>query len=63
MTVADPPNHVVAYLSLRDNVPGPGTCLGVVAVATYPRPHHRIVDKVGSGASVPGVGPPPAPPL
>lgn len=63
VTVADPPSRAVAQLSLRDGVPGKGACLGTVVVARFPGPGHSFTERVGTGASVPGTGPPPAPPL
>jgi hypothetical protein len=62
-TFADPPSSAGVRLSLRDNVPGSGTCLGTVVVGTYPKSHHGPKVRVGSGSSVAGKGPPPAPPL
>lgn len=59
-TFADPTDPAVTELSLR-HVPGPGACLGVVVVARGTRP--GAPDRIGSGASVPGDGPPPAMPL
>jgi hypothetical protein len=63
VTVADPPSSAVAQLSLRDGVPGNGACLGTVVVARFPGPGHSFTERVGTGANVPGTGPPPAPPL
>jgi hypothetical protein len=60
--IADPPSSAVARLSLRDDVHGSGACLGTQVVARYPQ-HHHVTVRVGTGASVPGHGPPPAPPL
>jgi hypothetical protein len=60
---ADPPSDAAVRLSLRDGVSGGGTCLGTVVVATYPHPRHGVRVRVGTGSSVPGHGPPPAPPL
>jgi hypothetical protein len=62
-TFANPPSTAVAQLSLRDNVTGSGTCLGTVVFATYAKPRHGVRVRVGSGSSVAGKGPPPAPPL
>jgi hypothetical protein len=61
--VADPPSTSVARLSLRDNVDGPGACLGTVVVARYSKGSPGATVRIGSGDSVPGHGPPPAPPL
>ncbi len=61
-TLADPPGRAVAKLSLR-SVSSPGACLGSVVVATYRHPGGGTTVRVGSGASVPGTGPPPALPL
>jgi hypothetical protein len=63
VTIANPFSSASARLSLRDNVTGRHACLGTVVIATYPKPGRRPVVRVGSGASVPGHGPPPAPPL
>jgi hypothetical protein len=63
VTIADPDSSAVAHLGLRDNVTGHGACLGTVVVATYSTPHHGVRTRIGSGASVPGQGPPPAPPF
>ncbi len=63
ITVADPPSSATATVKLRDDVTGPGACLGTVVVATYLHPHDGIVLRTGTGASLPGSGPPPAPPL
>jgi hypothetical protein len=62
VTVADPPSSAVAVLSLRGSG-GPGACLGTVVVATVHRADGAVTTRVGTGASVPGHGPPPAPPL
>jgi hypothetical protein len=61
--VADPPSSAVALLSLRDHVQGGGACLGTQVIARFPGPHHQVTVRVGSGDSVPGNGPAPAPPL
>jgi hypothetical protein len=63
VTIADPDSTAAVRLSLRNNVAGPGACLGTVVVATYAEPHGGVSVRIGSGASVPGHGPPPAPPL
>jgi hypothetical protein len=63
VTIANPYSTAVARLSLRNNVSGSGACLGTVVIARYARPHHGVRIGIGSGASVPGTGPPPAPPL
>ncbi len=63
VTIADPASAAKAQLSLRDGVSGPGACLGTVVVAQYTGPEGRTHVRVGTGASVPGHGPPPAPPL
>ncbi len=63
VTIANPFSSAVVQLSLRDDVRGPGACLGSVVIATYrtdvSRPHgaHRI------GGQRVRYGPPPAPPL
>jgi hypothetical protein len=63
VTIADPASSAVAQLSLRDGVKDKGACLGTVVVARFPGPGHSFTERVGTGASVPGTGPPPAPPL
>jgi len=63
VTIANPLSTAKAQLTLRDNVTGGGACLGTVVVATYPTPHHGVRVRIGTGDSVPGAGPPPAPPL
>jgi hypothetical protein len=63
VTIANPASAAEAQISLRDNVAGPGTCLGFVVVATYAKPHRGVSVRVGSGASVAGNGPPPPAPL
>ncbi len=63
LTIAEPPSRASGELSLRNNVAGPGTCRGTVVVERYAVPHHGVRVGVGSGASVPGHGPPPATPL
>lgn len=50
-------------LSLRDGVTGRPACLGTVVVARPAQPSEGRAVRVGTGASVPGQGPPPAPPL
>jgi hypothetical protein len=61
--VADPASRADIFLTLRDDVPGPGTCLGTQVVATRRGPDGRTEVRVGTGAQVSGHGPPPAPPL
>ncbi len=63
VTVADSASRADVVLTLRDDVPGPGTCLGTLVVASYPGPGGHATVRVGTGAQVPGHGPPPAPPL
>jgi hypothetical protein len=63
VTIADPPSSAVAQLSLRDHVHRAGACLGTQVTARYPTPQGGFTVRVGTGASVPGQGPPPAPPL
>jgi hypothetical protein len=63
VTIANPMSTAVARLSLRNGVTTGGACLGTVVVATFPRAHQASVVRLGTGASVPGHGPPPAPPL
>jgi hypothetical protein len=64
VTIADRLSSAQATVGLRDNVAGGQTCLGTVVVAKNTNPHHGGDGvRVGSGASVPGSGPPPAPPL
>ncbi len=63
ITVADPPSTAEVTLSLRNHVTGRGACLGTVVVARYAHPHGGAAVREGTGSSVPGSGPPPAPPL
>ncbi len=63
ITIADPPSNAVARLSLRNHVAGAGACLGTVVVARYGAPGHDVFERVGTGASVAGHGPPPPTPL
>lgn len=63
VTIANPPSTAVARISLRNNVAGHRACLGTVVVATYTTPKDGVRVRVGSGSSVAGKGPPPAPPL
>lgn len=63
VTFADPPSTAAVQISLRNNVTGGGACLGTVVVATYAKPKGGVRVRVGSGSSVAGKGPPPAPPL
>jgi hypothetical protein len=63
LTFADPPSAARVGLTLRNDVSGRGACLGTVVVATDARSHHPADLRTGSGSSVPGHGPPPAPPL
>ncbi len=63
VTIADHPASAVARLSLQDGVSGGGACLGTVVVARVPGPGGTTRVRVGTGAAVPGHGPPPAPPL
>ncbi len=52
-----------AIVGLRDNVTGRPACLGTVVVDRPTHPQDGTTIRFGSGASVPGTGPPPAPPL
>lgn len=61
VTIASSPESAKADLSLRDDVTGRPACLGTVVVAKSAGSHGTV--RVGHGASVPGHGPPPAPPL
>jgi hypothetical protein len=63
VTIANPITSAKARLSLRNNVSGRPACLGTVVVATYPLAGGGVRVRIGSGANVPGNGPPPAPPL
>jgi len=62
-TLADPPSSAAVTLNLRNYVAGPGACLGTQVIGIYPHAHHKVTVRIGSGASVAGKGPPPAPPL
>lgn len=61
--IADPPSSALARLTLRPAVDGHPGCLGQDVVASFRGAGGRPVVRVGTGASVPGHGPPPAPPL
>lgn len=61
VTFTDHPSASTLVLSL-DNVSGPGSCLGTLVVARERLPDGRTKVLVGSGASVPGKGPPPLSP-
>jgi len=63
VTVADPPSRAQVTLTLHDGPAAPGTCLGTRVVATTVGPGGVRVVRLGTGAQVPGQGPPPAPPL
>jgi hypothetical protein len=63
VTVADPSSTADVVLTLHDGAAGPGTCLGTRVVATSVGPGGVRVVRQGTGAEVPGQGPPPAPPL
>ena len=62
VTFAERHSPAAVALSLRSRR-GPGTCRGTVVVATQTTRRGRTTTRVGSGASLPGHGPPPAPPL
>lgn len=62
VTFADLSTSADVQLSLR-TTNGPGGCRGSVVVATFAVPHRGVTERVGTGASMPGHGPPPAPPL
>jgi hypothetical protein len=63
MTVADPSSHADVVLRLRNGPAAPGTCLGTVVVGTTHIAGRGTVVRIGTGAQVPGQGPPPPPPL
>jgi hypothetical protein len=63
VTIADQSSSAAVKLSIRSGVTGHQACLGSVVVGTYAGPHGGLIVRLGSGASVPGIGPPPAPPL
>ena len=63
VTVADPASRADVVLTLHDGAAGPGTCLGTRVVGTWRGPGGRTMVRLGTGASVAGQGPPPAPPL
>jgi hypothetical protein len=63
ITVADPASGADVTLTLHDGAAAPGTCLGTRVVGTSRGPGGRTTVRLGSGASVAGQGPPPAPPL
>jgi hypothetical protein len=62
ITAAPPRDHQAPQLALVSRT-GPGTCHGSVVVARFPGRDGRPVERVGSGASQPGQGPLPRPPL
>jgi hypothetical protein len=62
VTFADASSGADVRLSLR-TITGSGGCRGSVVVANYAVPHQGVSQRVGTGASMPGHGPPPAPPL
>jgi hypothetical protein len=61
--VADPPSSAVVSLSIRNGPGGPGTCLGTRIIGRVRGPGGIVLTRLGTGAQVPGQGPPPAPPL
>ena len=63
ITVADPTSRADVVLTLHDGTAASGTCLGTRVVGTYRRPGGRTTIRFGTGATVAGQGPPPAPPL
>jgi hypothetical protein len=63
VTVADPASRADVVLTLHNGTAGPGTCLGTTVVGTFRSPGGHVTVRVGTGAEVPGQGPPPAPPL
>jgi hypothetical protein len=63
VTIADQSSSAEVKLSLQHGVTGRQACLGTVVVGTYAMPHGGVMMRIGSGASVPGIGLPPAPPL
>jgi hypothetical protein len=63
VTFADPPSSAAVQISLRNDVSGGGACLGTVVIASYAHPKDGVRTRVGTGSSVAGKGPPPAPPL
>lgn len=63
VTFADSPSSAAVQLSLRTVSGGGNACRSSVVVAHYATPQHGRSERVGSGASVAGQGPPPAPPL
>ena len=62
ITVAPPGSTPSALLGIA-HTGGPGACLGDVVFARIHQPDGSWVTRTGTGASVPGSGPPPAPPL
>ena len=63
VTVADPASRADVVLTHHDGTAGPGTCMGTTVVGTFRGPHGHDTVRIGTGAQVPGQGPPPAPPL
>jgi hypothetical protein len=62
VTFSDASSSADVRLSLR-TIPGSGGCRGSEVVANFAVPHQGVSQRVGTGASMPGHGPPPAPPL
>ncbi len=63
VTVADPTSRADVVLTLHDGPAAPGTCLGTRVVGTFRGPGGHTTVRFGTGATVAGQGPPPAPPL
>ncbi|HEX3459393.1 MAG TPA: hypothetical protein VHT49_00700 [Acidimicrobiales bacterium] len=61
-TFSDAASSAAVRLSLR-TISGSGSCRGSVVVANFAVPVHGVTQRIGTGASMPGHGPPPAPPL
>lgn len=62
MKIAYPPTPTTPEL-LLEHVQGPHSCLGVVVVKRLRAADGHVREKTGSGASIPGPGPPPQLPL
>ena len=63
LTIANPYSSAEARLSARNGVTTGGACSSTQVVASVPTAHHGGVVRVGTGDSILGDQPPPAPPL
>lgn len=63
MTIAPSRSDAKFIVSVRSHVTDRPACLGTAVVAIPAHARNATAVEFGTGASVPGVGPPPAPPL